>query len=321
MQTYFVAFWNLENLFDIEKSPRRTEKLDRVLGKELKGWNQSVLDRKIAQLASIVTGMNDGASPDILGVCEVENRFVLELLRNALHAPGRDYQVAHADTLDNRGIDVAFLYDGNKFSAESVFFHFIVRRVATRDLVQLNLISSTTGRRLVLVGCHWPSRSGGQLQSEPYRMLAGETLAYFHERIREVHGPDTPVIAMGDFNDEPFDRSLVQYALSERQRAKVTLARTARFWNLMWPFVGTGTGSFYFSNHANVIDQFLCSRPLITGASGFTVDPASATIYCTPDMARTGVYPGPIAFGRGSSINKQGFSDHFPITITIRESS
>lgn len=78
--------------------------------------------------------------------------------------------------------------------------------------------STQHNRLFVVVGNHWPARSGGNLESAAYRAIAGETLAYFHERILEVKGVETPVLAMGDFNDEPFDRSLVEYALSTQSR-------------------------------------------------------------------------------------------------------
>ena len=74
--TYYVAWWNLENLFDEENSPRRTEKLQRTIGGDLVGWTPARRDRKVAQLSSVVAQMNSGAGPDLLGVCEVENRFV-----------------------------------------------------------------------------------------------------------------------------------------------------------------------------------------------------------------------------------------------------
>ena len=63
--------------------------------------------------------MNSGAGPDLLGVCEVENRYVLDLLvqQVAHRLPGRKYQIVHADTDDARGIDVAFLYDPKHFTA------------------------------------------------------------------------------------------------------------------------------------------------------------------------------------------------------------
>ncbi len=78
--TYYVAWWNLENLFDEENSPRRTEKLQRTIGADLAGWTPARRDRKVSQLASVIAQMNKGAGPDLLGVCEVENRFVLDLL-------------------------------------------------------------------------------------------------------------------------------------------------------------------------------------------------------------------------------------------------
>lgn len=104
---------------------------------------------------------------------------------------------------------------------------------------------------------------------------------------------------MGDFNDEPFGRSLIQYALSERQRAKVVRARTGRLWNLMWPLLGQARGTHYYSNTANLFDQILVSGSLATGASGLRVVDGSASIEAFPEMTGAGEYPGPIRYGRG----------------------
>jgi hypothetical protein len=194
-----VAWWNVENLFDEENSPRRTEKLNRVIGNDLVGWTPQLRDRKISQLADVIAQMNQGAGPDLLGVCEVENRFVLDLLATALadRLDGRRYEIVHADTDDARGIDVAFLYDPTLLAvpAGEVFFHVVMRRNATREIVQVNF-TSRGGRTWAVFGNHWPSRSGGQHESAGYRAIAGETLAYFHQRAREVHGEDTPALAM-----------------------------------------------------------------------------------------------------------------------------
>jgi Endonuclease/Exonuclease/phosphatase family len=118
-------------------------------------------------------------------------------------------------------------------------------------------------------GNHWPFRSGGRWESAGYRGIAGETLGFFHERVLEVHGPTTPVLAMGDFNDEPFDTSLVTHAGSTRQHDKVVNARSALLWNLMWPVMGTGheaeaDGTFYFDNEPNLLDQFLINKHMAT---------------------------------------------------------
>jgi hypothetical protein len=321
MAEYYTAFWNVENLFDVFDSPRRSDKLQRTLAGELEGWTSPVLDRKIQQLASIISRMNGGRGPDLLGVCEIENEFVLGLLVNAVRPLSRNYQIAHFDTQDQRGIDVAFIYDQDIFTANEKFSHYIVKRAATRDLLQVNFRTGT-GKLLVVIGNHWPSRTGGQFETEPYRIIAGETLAYFHERIREVQNNDNvAVLAMGDFNDEPSNRSLADYALCDRLRTKVTRARSVKFLNLMWPILGQGIGTHYFENSPNVLDQFLVSKGLLTGSSGFTAIPESVEVLRFPEMVTGGDYPAPKRFGRQPSLDMNGFSDHFPIALRLRETS
>jgi hypothetical protein len=172
-------------------------------------------------------------------------------------------------------------------------------------------------------GNHWPSRSGGQFESAGYRAIAGETLGYFHQRVLEIHGPETPVLAMGDFNDEPFDSSLVLHALSTRQRAKVTFARDSPLlWNLMWPNAGLPDGSFYFDNQPNMLDQFMVNKNMATSDAVLRAVPASVQIVKPPAMVSSGVYKRPIPFGgMGDPVNRDGFSDHFPITMTVTDVS
>ena len=315
---YLTAFWNVENFFDIQNSPRRSEKLQRTIGNELVGWNQAVFNKKVSQLANIIRGMNEGVGPDLIGLCEVENEYVLEKLVTALGDLNRTYKIAHADSSDGRGIDVGFIYDSELFTVQGLWSHYVVKRTATRDIVQVNF-QTKSGKLLIAIGNHWPSRSGGQWKSEPYRIIAAETLAYFHDRIRQLRGSDVAVLAMGDFNDEPFDRSLITHALSERTRAKVTRARSAKFLNLMWPAMGQKIGTHYYGNVPNVLDQFLVSKGLLTGNAGLWIAPDTADIFRPPEMVATGAYPRPVRFGRGKSLNLEGYSDHFPITVRMKE--
>lgn len=315
---YYIAFWNVENLFDVKDSPQRSEKLKRVLKNELAGWTAQILEKKLDQLASIIKQMNSNKGPDLLGVCEVENAFVLEMLADKISMAGRSYKIAHDNSQDRRGIDVAFIYDSKKLKAHEQFSHFIQKRTATRDLFQVNF-KTRYDNLLVVIGNHWPSRLGGQYESEPYRMMAGETLSYFHERIRQVYGKDVAILAMGDFNDEPFNRSLTEYARAEQTRTKVTRARSAKFLNLMWPLMGEGFGSYYGENDPKMLDQFLVSKGLLTANSGFKVKPGSVEIVQFKEMVNKGTYPKPIRFSRGRTLNKKGFSDHFPISVSIKE--
>jgi predicted extracellular nuclease len=320
---YYVAWWNVENLFDEENSPRRTDKVARALGSSIIGWTPALRDRKIDQLASIIAWMNAGTGPDLLGICEVENEFVVTRLADAVNAllPARGYQIVHADTSDQRGIDIAFLYDPALFAApaDQRFQYVVMRRTATREIFQVNF-RTHRGRTWAIFGNHWPSRSGGQMESAGYRAIAGETLAYFHQRVGEVHGENTPALAMGDFNDEPFDLSLVQYALSTRQRAKVLGGTSPRFWNLMWRILGTGEGTLYFDNFANLLDQFLVNKNMAKQTSPIRAVQDTVEIIRFPGMVNTGTYPAPIPFGgMGKPVNTNGYSDHFPIAMTVHE--
>lgn len=316
---YQIVFWNLENLFDIQDSPRRGDKLQRAIGQDLQGWSQAQLDQKVSQLASVIRQVNDGRGPDLFGVCEVENRYVLDLLVQALAPLGRNYAVSHHDMSDNRGIDVGFIYDPALFSAEAMFSHVVMRRTATRDILQVNF-RTRSGRLFVVVGNHWPSRSGGEQKSAGYRAIAGETLAYFHQRILEVHGAETPVLAMGDFNDQPFDSSVVDYALGTQSKTKVINADIPRFLNLMWPILGQALGTYYYDNFPNVLDQFLGNKNLLIEGSAIKLLQDTAQVIRFPEMVDTGEYPKPIPFGgMGKPINQDGFSDHFPIGVNVLE--
>lgn len=323
--TYYVAWWNLENLFDEEDSSRRTDKVLRAIRGQIAGWTRELLDRKVAQLAAVIAQVNGGDGPDLLGVCEVENRFVLDLLVDVLadRLPGRSYGVVHADTADARGIDVALLHDIELFEvpAGQTFFHVVMRRNATRDILQANL-RTRDDRTWAVFANHWPSRSGGASESSGYRQIAGETLAYFHERALEMHGEDTPVLAMGDFNDEPFDVSLVRHALSTRQQQKVLRARTPRFWNLMWPAVGQPDGTFYYQNTPNILDQFLVNRNMATSESAIRAEVGTVEILRFPGTSSEGTYPAPVHFGgMGKEVNEDGFSDHFPIGMQVTDAA
>jgi hypothetical protein len=208
MQRYFVAFWNVENLFAPEGHPDREPWLAREVAQELSGWSQVFFERKVEQLCSIISLMDDGHGPDLLAVCEVEMAFVLDALCARLNVlqPGRDYAAVHVDSrLDQRGIDTAFVYDRLRLTPETaeLFSHFVMRRTGTRDITQVTF-RTNAGNEFVALANHWPSRSGGHWsESQGFRMTAGETLGYWHGRIREEKGTNVAVLALGDFNDEP----------------------------------------------------------------------------------------------------------------------
>lgn len=317
---YYLAWWNLENLFDVRTAPGRPDWLQKKLDRELVGWNASVLDAKLEQLARVIVRLNQGRGPDLLGVCEVENRRVLEKLLSRLNVPGRDYAIVHSDTDDQRGIDVAFIFDAQRFRKprkSHVFNHVVLKRNATRDIVQVNFRTrGSDSRDLVVIGNHWPSKLGSPLGSEPYRMMAAETLSYWLERIPAKFGREVPIVVMGDFNDEPFNRSITDYALALKDSSKVRSKRARRplLFNLMWEMQEDGIGTHYYDDWA-MLDQVMVNRALLRNEAGLGLVPDSCGIFRESRLLKRGK---PRRFGRpAKKLDTGGFSDHLPIYLRL----
>lgn len=339
--SYLVAFWNLENFFAPEGFSGREAWLAKALQKELSGWSEALFKRKVEQLVSIIRQMKGAAGPDILGVCEVENQFALQALADGLNRvlPDRRYELVHVDSAsDQRGIDTAFLFDAKQISAkrDELFSHWVMRRTGTRDITQITFVTAA-GKELVALANHWPSRSSsagdGPEYSAGFRATAGETLAYWHDRIREKKGDDVAVIALGDFNDDPFDKSISIHAQGLRDKGDVQRARSAKFYNLAWEYLmQTVTdhngkprplnGTLYFAGDAAMFDQILVSPGLLNGKSGLRVVDGSARIEAYPPAVSHRVGEGPIRFGlpagdAAKNVNPDGYSDHFPVSVLV----
>lgn len=340
--TYFIGWWNVENLYSVMDWEARARKVKNVGGlkKNLENWDKNVLDTKIAQLKMVIEAMNNGKGPDILGVCEVENEQVMKKLVEALE-PADTYAVIHHDSPDPRGIDVAFIYKKARLdtfaknpAADSTmdedgkywFTYEVVKRSPTRDIFQVNFCPKGNRERpFILIGNHWPSRLSGTYETEPYRILAAETLAYFGERIQEEYkqyhaNEQVPILVMGDFNDQPSDRSLIQYAGGSYNKTQVMKATSVRFYNLMWPLMSSGQMTYWHDKSGPLFfDQLMVSKGFLNEDSKSTIINGSVKIEGTTIMndKSSRAYVKPYRFGWDVK-NPPGFSDHFPISLKIR---
>lgn len=345
-----AAFWNLQNLFDITVSDIATD----LEFTPDDGWTQAAMDAKIANLAQVINLMHGGTGPDLLGICEIENGALAEKL---IAATGRaDLQVVHADSPDLRGIDTCLIYSSALFKKPlkaAVKSHLMHLRYPTRDIFEVELVVKATGQRLLVLVNHWPSRSQGKFETEPLRIATAERCGRVvdeHLRFNRADFMAMPdnavtrqaiidrwnrnVLLMGDFNDEPFDRSIldslqatkdmdrmeedVKIAASKNKpSADGYLGRKAHLFNCMWPHLGrSDEGTHYFSgstNTFNLLDQIIVSRGLLYGSQGLRIDPASVEIFRAAPMAG-GVWKRPVAFDRETL---KGYSDHFPVQCKI----
>jgi hypothetical protein len=147
------------------------------------------------------------------------------------------------------------------------------------------------------------------------------------------------VLLMGDFNDEPFSRSVLDFLKASSgvdhleepikkapassgkilPHAKSYLRKQAFLFNCMWPLLGSpDTGTHHYSastNTMNMLDQFIISKGLYFGEQRLKFDPASATIF-KPEIMSSPGKGRPIKFNYKTRPPK-GFSDHFPILAVI----
>ncbi|MEX0316101.1 MAG: endonuclease/exonuclease/phosphatase family protein, partial [Allomuricauda sp.] len=111
-----VAFYNVENLFDTTNDTLIFD--DDRTPEGAYRWTENRYEAKINNISQVMVQLGKektGTSPDILGLCEVENKGVLEDLVNHPNLRAKDYGIVHFDSPDARGIDVALLYKKSAF--------------------------------------------------------------------------------------------------------------------------------------------------------------------------------------------------------------
>lgn len=310
------AFWNLENLFDTDDDPQNPGDDEFLPGT---GWTPQRYAKKIDHLAEVIAAID----PDVLGVCEVENRKVLEDLVAHDDLKDAGYRIVHRDSPDKRGIDLALIYrapveiaDGER----AVILHPIAIDPPTRGIFEVNLTAG--GNELTVLVNHWPSRWGGEERSAPLRKKAAELarrIVLARQDAVAEGGADADVIVMGDLNDDPFDDSVRRTLAAVRYRHAVLQNRNKRYlYNPCWKFFGeSGVGTLYYNRDWvwNVFDQIIVSRGLLK-AEGFSIDEETLAIYATDAMRDH--YRRPLRFRKNRDDSwTEGYSDHFPVYVKL----
>lgn len=292
--SFQVAFYNVENLFDTTHASYKDDYEFLPNGK--REWSTVKYRLKQYQTARVILGVGDWQGPDAIGLCEIENKNVLQdlILQTGLKNFGYNY--IHYESDDVRGIDVAFLYKKDKFYplVDSVVTVDVPGDRPTRDI--LYVCGKHEKDTLHFFVNHWSSRWGGKTESEPKRLNAAEVLM---ESVKELKDslPLAKVIVMGDFNDTPDDRSLLML-----KEDFVNCSRES----------SSALGTIKYQNQWTVFDQILVSENLSSVKESFRIYNPEWLYMEDP------VYAGkaPYRSFKGDEF-LGGYSDHFPVYITI----
>ncbi len=311
-----IVFYNVENLFDTENNPDKDD--DAFTPDGDRRWNWYRLKKKVNNLYKAIVAAGEWETPAIIGLCEVENRHVLEMLAYETGLKKSEYSIIHRNSADRRGIDVAVLYRSVDFMLLDtkfieINFPFDTTN-GTRDIVYLKGVCPPGDTLHVFVN-HWPSRWGGQAATEPHRIYTASLLRSMTDSIFMAY-PGANIVIMGDFNDEPDDISLSKSLGAEQDYGN---PEQGILYNISGYLKENGHGSLKFQGTWYLFDQFIVSGTLLNGAAGVQtslkdVKIFSAGFLMVPDESWFGHKPFRTYEGFRHT---GGFSDHFPVVLDL----
>ncbi|GAA4889829.1 endonuclease [Flaviramulus aquimarinus] len=309
MQT--VAFYNLENLFDLVNDQHTNDK--DFLPKSVKKWTPKRYDNKLRKLGFAISNIGrreTGKHPALVGLAEVENAKVIEDLIDSKHLENCNYDYVHYDSLDERGIDVALLYDTKAFKV-------MYSETFTVDLTDDDGSPDYTRDILLVVGLlddepvnvivnHWSSRREGEKETEHKRIASSNKTGEIISALR-LKNADAKIMVIGDFNDNPHSNSIKR------------LVEDFDLFNPMETLRSYNRGTTNHNRQWNLFDQVLISTNFFK-TSDHLFEFSSANIF-DEDFLKLfdGKYKGtPFRTYVGKKY-KGGYSDHFPVYAIFKK--
>ncbi|HAL92570.1 MAG TPA: hypothetical protein DCM68_06045 [Verrucomicrobia bacterium] len=312
---FYVANWNVENLYDTVDDPDNEGDDEFLPGNPVTRWTPARYETKLDNLARVIQGMNGGNGPDILGIEEVENADVVRDLLDKL--AGKSYGIVHVDSPDPRGIDTALIFNRAHFSLlESHTYEIELKwRHTTRDILHA-VLEDRDGQKLHALVNHWPSRGGGIEVTEANRIEAARTLSRAVEGIFRRE-PAARVVVLGDFNDEPTSRS-IRTVLDVKPYPSQEGYVADKLYNLASRKSSKGQGSLAHSFRGDIewrmYDQIMASGALLQSADieedeiSFWIDKPE---YMQEKKGEDKGSPVPTFEDRDDYLG--GYSDHYPV--------
>lgn len=312
---FYVANWNVENLYDVVDDPDNDGDDEFLPGNPVTRWTRERYETKLDNLAQVISGMNKGQGPDVLGLEEIENEDVIRDLVDKLK--GKSYGIVHVDSPDPRGIDTAMIFNRDHFSLlESHAYKVSLKwNHTTRDILHA-VLEDHDGQKLHVFVNHWPSRGGGVRESEANRFEAARVLALATDRLFQRE-PAARVVILGDFNDEPSNRSIRDVLDVDPYFSRTDHVAT-NLYNLSAAKSAKGQGSFSHSfageTEWRMYDQIIVSGALLESAD---IEPDQELFWIDrPEfmVEERGRDKGaPVPTFENQEFYQGGYSDHFPV--------
>ena len=305
-----IVFYNLENYFDTKVDSTRT--YNEFTPEGSLHWTEKKYQEKRRHIFQVLTAIAGWKPISLMGFVEIENAFVLQDLIDNTPLSRENYQVVHFESNDHRGIDVGLIYHPDRFTL--LYAQKIQVKDAnepdftTRDILYVKGLLSTDTLHVFVN--HWVSRWRGVMESEYLRILCAETLNKVVDSVC-TRNPDANILIMGDFNDNPDDRSL---------RMLTDASENCPLFNVpLKPSNKDVKGTLKYGSEWSYFDQFLVSEALLKQKTALMLKSKSGQVFdadfiLEKDEKNLGLRPRRTHIGFKYN---GGFSDHLPIFIDI----
>ncbi len=312
-----IMFYNCENFFDIYNDSVKLD--DEFTPEGKKHWTFRRFLEKVSHISKVIVAIGGWQPPEIIGLCEIENRYVLNYLTQKGPLKKIGYKIIHYESPDRRGIDVGFLYLPNKFHpimSKKIPVNFPPNMgKKTRDILYVKG-TINNGDTLHIFVNHWPSRWGGMLETEPKRMFVAALLRKNVDSIFQTN-PKAKIIIIGDLNDYPTNRSLLE---SLKAKGDFKNIKTNELYNLSYYLQEVkGKFSHKHQGEAGILDQIIVSGALLDTNNSVYTTKDDAHVFDAPFLREEDAnYAGYKPFRTYIGYKYHGgFSDHFPVYLDL----
>ena len=306
-----IAFYNTENIFDTIDDPNKSDE-DFLPGSKV-SWTGERYERKLSNIARVLVAIDSINLPAIIGLAEVENITVLNELITRTDLKRGNYQAILEEGRDPRGIDVALIFRKDVMNYLGHSSLPSANSFKTRSILYVRLADSKKNIYHVIVN-HWKSRSGGATETEKQRIENATTLKHLTDSLL-ASNPKASLVIMGDFNDEPNNKSLSEILGAQKPGKKIT---PTGLYNLMYERFLNGEGTLFYKDW-DLFDQIIVSGNMLgkKHKEAFILPPY-AYIF-KPDWILYKNKKGELLPNRtaGSKEYFGGFSDHLPVYTVV----
>lgn len=306
------SFYNVENLF--LPDPKPAHRLDPTRS-GLKNWDEQRYRNKLFKISHVFQLMKEenGVLPFLIGLSEVSGRKVLEDLVEM--EPFNDqYGIVHYNSMDERKVDVALLYDKTKveiIDSETITFFFeIINKKNTEnyDTTRDVLFSKIKykGSVVNVFIAHLPSKREKDVNKPKRDFILNEIRSRI---LRIVLEEKEHVILCGDFNENPDDENLVKI-LYDNDHEEVLV-------NPFQELFSTRNYSTFHYKSGLLYDQIILSKSLFDND---VLNFQNANIFNSEKISsRTRNFEGRPFRTYAGTRYLGGYSDHFPVFVQFEE--